>query len=44
MAVAVKKKVFRLQISVNDIPRVQVLQGQRDLSSVKFGNGVREAL
>ena len=44
VAVAVKKQVLGLQISVNDIPRVQVLQGLGDFCSVELGNGVRKAL
>ena len=44
MAVPVEQQVFRLEITVDDIPRVQVLERQRDFGGVKLSNGVREAL
>jgi hypothetical protein len=44
MPMAVQEQVFRLQIAVDDVVRVQVVEGQRDLGRVEFGDGVREAL
>ena len=44
MAVPVEQQVFRLQVTVDDVPRVQILERQRDFGSVELGHGVREAL
>jgi hypothetical protein len=41
---SVEEQIFRLQVAVNNIVRVQVIEGQRDLSRVEFGDGVGEAL
>lgn len=44
MTVAIEQQVLGLQIAVNDVLGVQVIQGQRDLGSVKFGDGIGESL
>jgi hypothetical protein len=42
--VAVEQQVLGLQVAVDDVVRVQVVEGQRDLGGVELGDGVREAL
>jgi hypothetical protein len=44
VAVAVQKEVLGFQVSVDDIPLVQVLQGQRDFGGVELGYRIGEAL
>lgn len=44
MPMAIKEQVFGLQISVDDVLRMQVLDSQGRLGSVKLGNGIGEAL
>jgi hypothetical protein len=41
---SVQEQVFRLQVAIDNIVRVQVIEGQRDLSRIEFGDGVGEAL
>jgi hypothetical protein len=44
MAVAVEQQIFRLQVAVDDVVRVQVVQRERDLGGVELCDGVGEAL
>lgn len=44
VAVAVEQQVLGLQVTVDDVVRVQVVQGQGDLGGVELGDGVGEAL
>ncbi len=44
VAIGTKQEVFRLQITVNDVERVQVVESEGNLGGVEFGNGVRESL
>jgi hypothetical protein len=42
--VAVEQQVLGLQVAVDDVVRVQVVEGERDLGGVELGDGVGEAL
>lgn len=44
MPIRIQKEVFRLQITINDVETVQVIERQRDLGCIKFGDGIRESL
>ena len=44
MAMAIKQKVLGLQIPVDDVPRVEILECQRDFCGVELGYWVWEAL
>ena len=44
VAVAVEQQILGLQVTVDDVVRVQVVQRQGDLGGVKLGDGVGEAL
>ena len=44
MAVAVEQQVLGLQVAVDDVVRVQVVQGEGDLGGVELGDGVGESL
>ena len=44
VAVAVEQQVLGLQVAVDDVVRVQVVEGQGDLGGVELGDGVGEAL
>jgi hypothetical protein len=41
---AIQKQVLRLQVAVDDVLLVEVVERESDLSSIKLGNGVGEAL
>ena len=44
MAVPVEKQVLGLQVAVDDVQRVQVVQGQGDFCGVELGDGVWKTL
>lgn len=44
MSVAIKQKIFGLEISVDDILGMKVFQGQSDFGRIEFGDRVRESL
>lgn len=44
MAVVVEQNVFRLEIAVNDVKGMQVIEGERHLCRIKFGDWIREPL
>jgi len=44
MSVSVEQQVFWFEITVDDVVRVEVVEGERDLGSVELGHWVREAL
>ena len=44
MAVPIEEQVFWLQISIDDVHRVQVIESQSDLGGIELGNWIREAL
>lgn len=44
MAVSIKKQILGLQVSVDDVQRMQIIQRERNLGGVEFGDGVGEPL
>jgi hypothetical protein len=44
VAVAVEQQVLGLQVAVDDVVRVQVVEGEGDFGGVELGDGVGEAL
>lgn len=44
MTMSIEKKVFRLQVPIYDIFRVQILEREGNFSGIEFGNRVGEAL
>lgn len=44
VAMAIQKQIFGLQVAVDDVLLMQIIECERDLSSIKLGHGVREAL
>lgn len=44
MTVSVEQQVLGLQITVDDVHRVQVVESERDLGGVELSNGVGESL
>lgn len=44
MAVAVEEQIFRLQVPVDDIVRVQIVEGERDFRRVELCDRIRKAL
>ena len=44
MAVPVEEQVFRLQVSIDDVQRMQIVQSKGDLGCVEFGDWIGEAL
>ena len=41
---SVKEQIFRLQVSINDIERMQIIQCEGNLCGIEFGNWVGEPL
>lgn len=44
MSVRAEQQVFGLEVAVDDVERVQVVERERDLGRVEFGDRVGEAL
>jgi hypothetical protein len=44
MTVSIKKKVFWLQVAINDVSRVKILERQSHFCSIKLGDWIGEAL
>jgi hypothetical protein len=44
MTVRVEEDVLRLEVSVDDVKRMEVVQCERDLGCIEFGHRVWEAL
>jgi len=44
MTVPIQKQIFRFQIAVDDVVRVEIIEGKRDLGGVEFRDRVRKAL
>ncbi len=44
MAVAIEKQIFGLQITIDDVMRMQIVESECDFCGVELGNGVGEAL
>lgn len=44
MPMSIEEEIFRLQITVNDVLRVQILESKGDFGCVEFGDRVWEAL
>jgi len=42
--VPIQKQIFRFQIAVDDVVRVEIIEGKRDLGGVEFRDWVRKAL
>ena len=41
---SIEKKIFRLEIAVDDVHRVQVIEGENNFCGVELCNWVRESL
>ena len=44
VAVRAEEDVFRFQVAVDDVERVQVVERERDFGGKEFRDGVRESL
>lgn len=44
MSVSVEKQIFWFEIAVDDVVGVEVIESERDLSSVELGHRIRKAL